>query len=242
MVRLYDYVVPVADSAAGIPALPAALADLPTADRKTLLTSLFKPERMPGSMERLTTLVADVDVATAFLGPYGALAHRRGWTHGVLALAILPFVVAGTLLLYDRYVRLRRNPLAAPARAGPLLGLAALAVLSHPALDWLNNYGMRWLMPFDGTWFYGDALFIVDPWVWLGLGGVADEHQPHLRQTRRPQRARAVADDDDRKAKPCRDPVDLLAHRAGVAVDVERRQAPTSVPTGQATPVPPRPQ
>ena len=22
-------------------------------------------------------------------------------------------------------------------------------------------------MPFDGRWFYGDALFIVDPWVWL---------------------------------------------------------------------------
>jgi inner membrane protein len=45
-------------------------------------------------------------------------------------------------------------------------------VLTHPALDWLNNYGMRWLMPFDGRWFYGDALFIVDPWVWLVLGGV----------------------------------------------------------------------
>jgi hypothetical protein len=63
MVRLYDYVVPVADPAAGIPALPAVLADLPTAERKVLLTSLFKPERMPGSMERLTTLVADVDVS-----------------------------------------------------------------------------------------------------------------------------------------------------------------------------------
>jgi hypothetical protein len=63
MVRLYDYVVPVADPAAGIPALAAALGDLDTADRKTLLTSLFKPERMPGSMERLTTLVADVDVS-----------------------------------------------------------------------------------------------------------------------------------------------------------------------------------
>ena len=25
-------------------------------------------------------------------------------------------------------------------------------------------------MPFDNTWFYGDALFIVDPWVWLMLG------------------------------------------------------------------------
>ncbi len=29
-------------------------------------------------------------------------------------------------------------------------------------------------MPFSGRWFYGDALFIVDPWVWLALaGGIA---------------------------------------------------------------------
>ena len=39
-------------------------------------------------------------------------------------------------------------------------------------LDWLNTYGVRLLMPFDGRWFYGDALFIVDPWVWLLLGTV----------------------------------------------------------------------
>src|SRR5690606_12985534 len=58
------------------------------------------------------------------------------------------------------------------ARAGPLLGVTTLAVLTHPTLDWLNNYGMRWLMPFDGRWFYGDALFIIDPWVWLALGGL----------------------------------------------------------------------
>lgn len=63
MVRLYDYLVPIADAGAGMPALAAALADLPTADRKTLLASLFKPERMPGSMERLTTLVPDVDAS-----------------------------------------------------------------------------------------------------------------------------------------------------------------------------------
>lgn len=62
-VRLYDYVVPVADSVAGIPNLRDALAGLPTPDRKALLTGLFKPERMPGSMERLTTLVSDVDVS-----------------------------------------------------------------------------------------------------------------------------------------------------------------------------------
>jgi len=54
-----------------------------------------------------------------------------------------------------------------------LLGLTALAVLTHPTLDWLNNYGLRWLMPFSGEWFYGDALFVIDPWVWLLLGGAA---------------------------------------------------------------------
>ncbi len=111
----------------------------------------------------------DIDVLTGFAGRYAALAMRRGWTHGVLAIAVLPFVVTALLLLWDR---LRRRPDRAPARAGPLLGLAALAVISHPILDWLNNYGMRWLMPFDGRWSYGDALFIVDPWVWLALGGV----------------------------------------------------------------------
>ena len=63
MVRLYDYDIPVADSEANVPNLREALADLPTAERKILLTSLFKPERMPGSMERLTTLVADVDAS-----------------------------------------------------------------------------------------------------------------------------------------------------------------------------------
>lgn len=112
----------------------------------------------------------DVDVVMNFAGDYAALAHRRGWTHGVLALVVLPFVVAGVLLAYDRIVRRRTG--AAPARAGPLLALSALAVLTHPMLDWLNNYGLRWLMPFDGRWFYGDALFIIDPWVWLTLGGV----------------------------------------------------------------------
>jgi inner membrane protein len=54
--------------------------------------------------------------------------------------------------------------------ATQLLRLSFLAILSHPILDTLNTYGVRWLMPFSGRWFYGDALFIVDPWMWLVLG------------------------------------------------------------------------
>ncbi|MFY2557032.1 metal-dependent hydrolase [Corallococcus terminator] len=114
----------------------------------------------------------DVDAVVTFAGSDASLYWRRGWTHGVLALALWPFVLTGLMLLWDRFVRRRRHPDLAPARAGPLLLLSTVSVLSHPALDWLNTYGVRLLMPFDGTWFYGDALFIVDPWVWL-LAGAA---------------------------------------------------------------------
>ncbi|MEY2855039.1 MAG: hypothetical protein RL030_2171, partial [Pseudomonadota bacterium] len=54
-----------------------------------------------------------------------------------------------------------------PFRPRAILALAFLAVWSHPLLDWLNTYGVRLLMPFDSRWFYGDTLFIVDPWLWL---------------------------------------------------------------------------
>ncbi len=50
---------------------------------------------------------------------------------------------------------------------------------------------------------------------------VADQDHPDVGQARRQQRARAVGDDKDREPEPGRDPVDLLAHRAGIAIDVE---------------------
>lgn len=67
MVHLYDYEVPVAEPAGGVPSLRAALADLADEDRKALLGGLFKPERMPGTMERLSTLVTDLSVSFADL-------------------------------------------------------------------------------------------------------------------------------------------------------------------------------
>ena len=63
MVRLYDYDLPAAEPDAGVPSLRPLLEQLPTNERRIILTGLFKPERMPGTMERLTTLVEDVDVS-----------------------------------------------------------------------------------------------------------------------------------------------------------------------------------
>ncbi len=117
----------------------------------------------------------DVDVLAYLDGPAADLAFRRGWTHGVLALAVLPFLLTGAMLLLDRAGRrIRRAALPSGTRRGELLLLSTVAIGSHPVLDTLNTYGVRWLMPFDGRWFYGDVLFIVDPWLWLALGlGVA---------------------------------------------------------------------
>ncbi len=67
MVHLTDYAVPVADPAASIPNLREALLALDDAERKTLLTGLFKPEQVPGTMERLSTLVEDVELSFADL-------------------------------------------------------------------------------------------------------------------------------------------------------------------------------
>ena len=65
MVRLYDYDVPASDAEGGMPSLRPLLETLDVAERRVILTGLFKPERMPGTMERLTTLVEEVDISFA---------------------------------------------------------------------------------------------------------------------------------------------------------------------------------
>src|SRR3546814_3011978 len=57
-----------------------------------------------------------------------------------------------------------------PVHMGWLLALAYIGCLSHPALDWLNNYGIRLLEPFSHRWFYGASIFIIDLWIWIALG------------------------------------------------------------------------
>jgi len=133
----------------------------------------------------------DVDVISLAWGSSAGLAFRRGWTHGLLALSLWPFLLAGLMVAYDRLVAHKG------ARFRPLLLLAAIGVLSHPLLDQLNTYGVRWLMPFSGRWFYGDTLFIIDIWAWLMLGiGVALSVRRERKQrpdSTRPARAALLA-------------------------------------------------
>ena len=123
----------------------------------------------------MTTLILaanapDIDIAVLATGTL-QMYFRRGWTHGVLAMAVLPILLTGLMLAWDRWVRQRRADPPPPAKARGLLLLAYVGTLSHPFLDFLNSYGVRLLKPFSDRWFYGDALYIIDPWMYLLLGG-----------------------------------------------------------------------
>lgn len=117
--------------------------------------------------------VPDIDAA-CFLWLDGVehLAFRRGITHGPIAWVLLPLLVAGGLWWFDRWQTKRgsRPEGRLAVNFGWLYGLTFLATLTHPALDWLNVYGVRLLEPFSHRWFYGDVLFIIDVWLWVLMG------------------------------------------------------------------------
>jgi inner membrane protein len=95
--------------------------------------------------------------------PLGYLLHHRGHTHTVVGALALGAVMAGVCAL--PWVRERVGGLR--ARFWALLGVA---LLSHLVLDAWNSYGVHPFWPVDSRWYYGDAVFIVEPWLWTLLG------------------------------------------------------------------------
>ncbi|HEX8160971.1 MAG TPA: metal-dependent hydrolase [Pyrinomonadaceae bacterium] len=114
----------------------------------------------------------DADIVAALKGRWFYLQHHRGITHsvvGTLALALfIPLVFYGVERLI---ARLRGGP--PRVRLGGLVVASIVASATHPLLDWTNSYGVRPFLPWSGKWYYGDLVFIVDPWLWLALGGAA---------------------------------------------------------------------
>lgn len=140
----------------------------------------------------------DIDVLAYLDGPAADLAFRRGWTHGVPAMFALPFLLTGLIVVLDLLVRrITRATLPSSVSVTAVFRLAVIAVLTHPVLDTLNTYGVRWLMPFNPRWYYGDTLFIVDPFLWviLGIGVVlsGERHRSRRLATSRPARKALAA-------------------------------------------------
>ncbi len=117
----------------------------------------------------LAANLPDVDVLGLFFNEN--LAWRRGWTHGPVAMLILPPLLVAAMVAFDRWQtkRGKRPPARLPLHIGWLFALAYIGWFTHPLLDFFNTYGIRLLMPFSDRWFYGDTLFIIDPWLWSAL-------------------------------------------------------------------------
>ena len=115
--------------------------------------------------------IPDIDAVATLLGGEQHLAIRRGITHGPIAMLLLPIILTGFMLWFDAWQtkRGKRPDDRLPMHKGWLLGLAYIGTLSHPAMDWLNSYGVRLLEPFSSQWYYGDSIFIIDIWIWAAL-------------------------------------------------------------------------
>ncbi|MEP6618007.1 MAG: metal-dependent hydrolase [bacterium] len=98
--------------------------------------------------------------------PLGYLLHHRGHTHTVLGLLVQAALIGFVCLIpaVGRTVRLSQ---------GRFWTLIALCLASHVTLDWWNSYGVHPFYPLDMHWYYGDAVSIFEPWLWVVLGAAA---------------------------------------------------------------------
>jgi inner membrane protein len=112
----------------------------------------------------------DADVAILlFADRWSFLHYHRHITHSLLGTLAIALLLPLIFWLGDRgLARLRSRP--PSVRLTGLLLASLIVSATHPLLDWTNNYGVRLLLPWSSKWFYGDLVFIVDPFIWLLLG------------------------------------------------------------------------
>jgi inner membrane protein len=94
----------------------------------------------------------DIDSIAGFWGTAVYLDHHRGLTHSLIGVPLLSLLLAAVMYFFS-------------ANFGRTYVVAVIAMLTHPALDFLNSYGVRPFLPLNSTWFYGDLVFIMDPYL-----------------------------------------------------------------------------
>lgn len=114
---------------------------------------------------------ADI-VVLIFGGRWAFLQHHRGLSHSIVGAAVLAVALPVIFFLGDRIIAQFRKRHSRVKLKGLLLA-SILATATHPLLDWTNNYGIRFLLPWNPRWFYGDFVFIIDPFLWMVLGGAS---------------------------------------------------------------------
>src|SRR5215510_6041489 len=93
----------------------------------------------------------DVDIVAALSGTPSYIDFHRGITHSLIGVPILALLLAAAMYPFSGKFR-------------KTYAIALIAMATHPLLDFTNSYGWRPFVPFNGRWFYGDILFVFDPY------------------------------------------------------------------------------
>jgi inner membrane protein len=104
----------------------------------------------------IATNLPDIEIITGLASTPTYIEYHRGITHTFIGIPILSLALAlGMYIFSENFWK---------------TFLVALAVMAtHPALDYANTYGLRPFLPFNQIWYYGDTLFIIDPYIDLML-------------------------------------------------------------------------
>lgn len=97
--------------------------------------------------------------------PLGYLLHHRGHTHTLLGLIPQALLIYGLLLLFPTF----RKQLQDRSTKKLTFALIAIGLCVHMLLDSWNSYGIHPFYPFSSKWFYGDLIFIVEPFIWFAF-------------------------------------------------------------------------
>jgi inner membrane protein len=103
----------------------------------------------------LSSVAPDFDYITRLWGADVFLRYHRGITHGILALFIVPIII-GLIFGYRKGFFYYSS-------------LAFFGYAAHLFMDLTNQYGTRILSPLDWEQFSLDLIFIIDPYITLGL-------------------------------------------------------------------------
>jgi inner membrane protein len=95
--------------------------------------------------------------------PLGYLLQHRGYTHTIGGLTILAALIGLITLLPSLRPLVRQSE--------PRYGVLVLASLaSHLVADAWNSYGVHPFWPLSSQWYYGDSVYIAEPWLWMLFG------------------------------------------------------------------------
>ena len=133
-------------------------------------------ERLSPGATILCVLAAnapDADIITGIFGDrWIYLRHHRGITHSIAGAIAIALALPLIFYLVDLLIsRIRKRAPSIKLRG--LIIASLIVTATHPLMDWTNNYGVRPFLPWNPKWFYGDFVFVIDPVLWLTLGGAA---------------------------------------------------------------------